>query len=230
MPLMFTQRLRKFRAALLPAVLLLASGMRAQSAAPLTNVKDSAPLKPPAGYRVAIVEWQDMECPVCARAFPIAKEDSESSHVPWVEHEFPIRYHVWSRDAAIDARFFEGKSKAVADEFRGEIFAAQPFLHTKDDIKTFAQKFASQHGIQWPFVVDPQGNLAAAVQADEDLGLKVGIDHTPSIFVVTNGANGAQQYREVQDYSQMAEMLRSAIQQVGGVKEPSATKPMPRRK
>ncbi len=185
-----------------------------------TNVKDSAPLRPPAGYRVAVVEWQDMECPVCARAFPLVREATDATHAPWVEHDFPIRYHVWSRDAAVYARYIEEqKGKAVADEFRAQTFAAQPYLHTKDDIKTFAQKFASQHGIQWPFLVDPQGKLLAAVNADEELGLKVGVDHTPTIFVVTDGRNGAQQFIEITDYTKLQGILQQEIQQVGGLKD-----------
>jgi protein-disulfide isomerase len=185
-----------------------------------TAVKDSTPLRPPAGYRVAVVEWQDMECPVCSRAFPIVRQATDDTHAPWVEHDFPIKYHVWSIAAAVAARYIEeAKGRAVADEFRGEVFAAQPYLHTNDDIQTFAQKFAAQHGMQWPFVVDPQGKLRAAVDADEQLGVKVGIDHTPTIFVVTNGRNGAQQYTEVQDYSKLESILQTAIQQVGGLKE-----------
>ena len=39
-----------------------------------TQVHDPSILKPPAGARVAIVEWEDMECPDCARANPLLRE------------------------------------------------------------------------------------------------------------------------------------------------------------
>jgi hypothetical protein len=36
-----------------------------------------------------------------------------------------------------------------------------------------------------PFVLDPDGKLLKKVEADRDLGLKMGLQHTPTIFVVT---------------------------------------------
>jgi hypothetical protein len=224
-------QLRIFGGAGMAAVLLAGTLAGAQAAAPFTNVRDSSPLKPPAGYRVAVVEWEDLECPDCARAFPVVKEITDRLHVPWVQHDFPLKFHIWSFDAAVDARFFDLKSKDIGNEFRGEVFAAQMYLHSKDDLKTFAQKFAGQHGIQWPFVVDPQGKLAADIKADYALGEKVGLDHTPTIFVVTNGRNSAQQFQEVTDRSRMDQMLQAAINQVGGVKDAAAPgKPVTRRK
>jgi protein-disulfide isomerase len=40
---------------------------------PGTQVKDASALKPPAGSRVAIVEFADLECPACASANPLVK-------------------------------------------------------------------------------------------------------------------------------------------------------------
>ena len=97
----------------------------------------------------------------------------------------------------------------------------------KDDLKTFAQKFAGQHNVQWPFVVDPQGKLTDEVKADYALGENVGLDHTPTIFIVTDGRNSAQQFQEVTDRSKMDAMLQAAIQQVGGVKAAAAATPKP---
>ena len=42
-------------------------------APPTTPVHDPAALKPPAGARVAIIEFEDMECPDCAAANPVAQ-------------------------------------------------------------------------------------------------------------------------------------------------------------
>jgi protein-disulfide isomerase len=211
----------RMQAVFLGAAMVAAFSGAAHAQAPLTtNVKDSSPLKPPAGYRVAIVEWEDLECPDCARAFPVIRDAIAQTHVPWVQHDFPLRFHIWSFDAAVDARYVDSvKGHEVGDELRGQIFAAQSYLHSKDDIKTFAQKFASQHGIQWPFLVDPQGKLADAVKADYTLGEHVGIDHTPTIFLVTNGRNGASQFTEVTDRTKLVAMINQAIQQVGGIKD-----------
>ena len=87
------------------AVLCLLPVARAQFGPPEegTQVHDPAALKPPAGARVAIVEFDDMECPDCARANPLLKEAAAKYHIPWVRHDFPLRQHAWSFQAAVNA-------------------------------------------------------------------------------------------------------------------------------
>lgn len=187
-----------------------------------TPVKDSSVLKPPPGYRVAIVEFEDLQCPDCARAFPVVKDAVDKYKIPWVQHDFPLPFHNWSFDAAVYARFFDTKSKAMGDEFRGQIFAAQMYLHSPDDVKTFAQKFAAQHNVAWPFIVDPQGKFAAMVKADYALGQQVGIEHTPTIWVVTNAKNGAPPFVEVLDRSKLYQLIEDAIRAAGGIKDAPA--------
>jgi hypothetical protein len=98
---MATNKALNLRAALAVAVLL-ACGMGSMKAqlSTSTNVKDSSALKPPPGYRVAIVEFEDLQCPDCARAFPVVKDAVEKYHIPWVQHDFPLPFHNWSFDAA----------------------------------------------------------------------------------------------------------------------------------
>jgi protein-disulfide isomerase len=52
-----------------------------------------------------------------------------------------------------------------------------------------------------PISIDPQGKLASMVQADNELGKRTGINHTPTIFIVMTGVKGAP-YIEVQDPEQ----------------------------
>ena len=67
-----------------------------------------------------------MECPDCAAANPLLKEASEKYHIPWVRHDFPLPFHPWSFQAAVNARWFDLKSKKLGDEYRDDIFANQP--------------------------------------------------------------------------------------------------------
>ena len=186
---------------------------RAQFAGPqdnTTQVHNAAPLKPPAGSRVAIVEFEDMECPDCARANPLLKEASEKYGIPWLRHDFPLPFHIWSFDAAVDARWFDTKSKKLGDEFRDAVFAAQTGITTQDQLRAFAEKFASDHKLAFPFAVDPQGKLAGLVHADYDLGQSVGIQHTPTIWVVTNKTSGVP-FVEVVDRSRLYQIIDSAV-------------------
>src|SRR5271166_5825933 len=94
------------------AALFLAACSHAQFAPPSpgTQVHDPAALRPPAGAHVAIVEFEDMECPDCARANPLLREAAAQYHIPWVRHDFPLAFHAWSFDAAVYARWFDLKS------------------------------------------------------------------------------------------------------------------------
>lgn len=199
-------------------MLLLAGAAHAQFSNPLpqrTEVHNRAPLHPPAGARVAIVEFEDMECPDCARANPVVKAAAEKYRIPWVRHDFPLPFHTWSFQAAVDARWFDTKSKRIGDAFRDAVFAAQPTIHTQGDLQAFAEKFAADHKLRFPFAVDPQGRLAALVKADSALGKSVGIQHTPTIWVVTNRTSGTP-FVEVVDRAKLDELIEQAKRETAG--------------
>jgi protein-disulfide isomerase len=175
------------------ALLLLAPAAQAQFNVPPagTQVHDPSILKPPPGARVAIVEWEDMECPDCARANPLLKEAAAKYNIPWVRHDFPLPMHSWSFNAAVNARWFDTKSKKLGDDYRDAVFANQVSITNPNVLAQFTQKFAQENGVAFPFAVDPQGKLAAEVKADYALGQRVGIEHTPTIWVVTANSKGA---------------------------------------
>jgi protein-disulfide isomerase len=79
----------------------------------------------------------------------------------------------------------------------------------------YTKNYATGHGVALPFAVDPQGKLAALVKADYALGQRIGIDHTPTIWVVTNGAHAAP-FVEVVDRSRLFQMIDQAIAQTRG--------------
>ena len=162
-------------------------------------------LKPPKGAQVAIVIFEDLECPDCARAAPLLEEASKTYNIPVVRHDFPLAFHKWSFDAAVLARYFDTHSKKIGNEFRDQCFAHQLEI-TKDNLHAFAEKFAAEHKIILPFVVDPQGKLAAQVTADRDLGNSLKVEHTPTIYVVSNKTHG-KPFVEVVDRSQLYALI-----------------------
>ncbi|HZD48177.1 MAG TPA: thioredoxin domain-containing protein [Silvibacterium sp.] len=168
---------------------------------------DMSALKPPAGSHVALIEFADLECPMCARQNSTLQEAATKYHVAWVRHDFPLQMHVWSFQAAVNARWFDTQRKGLGDEYRDAIFADQINIETKDDLRAFTEKFAQQHGMQLPFVMDPQGKLADEVKADYALGQRLGVHQTPTVWVVTDGTGGAPRYTEVTDYDKLFTML-----------------------
>ncbi len=180
-----------FRRTFLPAALLsLAAAAVAAQSAP-TQVRDASSLHPPPGARVAIVEFVDLECPVCASTTPIVEAAAAKYKIPLIRHDFLIPAHAWSPIAATNARWFDLKSRVLGDQYRDAVFSAQPTLYNNSGLlRDFTQNFAAAHHIALPFAIDPQGKLLAEVKADNDIGVRLGIDHTPTVFIVTSGSRG----------------------------------------
>lgn len=172
------------------------SAATAASAQTPIQILDASALHPPAGARVAIVEFDDLQCPACAAANPSLKAAAAQYKIPWTRHDFLIPYHNWSRQAAINARWFDQKSKSLGDDYRDQVFANQASIYNPDSLAQFTQKFAQSHGIALPFAIDPQGTLSREVDADVALAQRTGIRSTPTIFIVTAGGKGAP-YRQV---------------------------------
>ena len=151
-----------------------------------------------------------MECPDCARANPLLHDAAAKYNIPWVRHDFPLSMHPWSFQAAVNARWFDTKSKKIGDEYRDSVFANQPSITTLEVLRQFTEKFASDHKLSLPFAVDPQGNLTAQVKSDYALGQRVGIEHTPTIWVATSNSKGAP-FVEVVDRSKLYQLIDQAL-------------------
>jgi protein-disulfide isomerase len=162
-------------------------------------------LRPPHGAQVAIVVFEDLECPDCRRATPLLEEAAKTYKIPLVIHDFPLPFHKWSFDAAVIARYFDTHSKQLGRDYRDYIFEHQPEI-TAENLREFSEKFATDHKVDLPFVVDPQGKFAGEVTADRDLGKSVHIDHTPTIYVVSNKTQG-KPFVEVVDRSQLFQLI-----------------------
>jgi protein-disulfide isomerase len=142
-------------------------------------------LRPPKGAQVAIVVFEDLQCPQCRRVAPILAQAAKTYKIPLVRHDFPLPMHNWSYDAAVMARYFDATSKALGNEFRDYIFSNQLEINPKN-LRGYAEKFATEHKMGLPFVIDPQGKFAAEVNADRDIGKSINLDHTPTIYIVSD--------------------------------------------
>ena len=186
--------------------------LQAQFAPPpaSTPVHDSTALQPPQGSRVAIIDFEDLQCPDCAHANPLLQEAAAKYKIPLVRHDFPLPRHSWAMPAAVNARWFDTQSETLGNQYRDAIFAAQPTITGRDALQLFTQQFAASHKIDLPTAIDPNGTLAALVKADLALGKSIGLQHTPTIWVVTAFGNGAP-FVEVVDRGQLFQMLEQAL-------------------
>jgi protein-disulfide isomerase len=159
------------------------AGIAGNVGEPFQNV---SALKLPAGAKVAVFEFEDMECPACAHAFPIVHAAVAHYKIPLVRHDFPWSFHEWSLNAAITARFIQDQySPQLADTFRRDVFASQSRIESKDDLARFTRDWFAIHHENLPFVLDASGRCRSEVESDKALGDHLNIRATPCIIVVT---------------------------------------------
>jgi protein-disulfide isomerase len=176
---------------------------------------DASVLKPPAGAKAAIVLFADLESPECASAYPLVWEAAEAHKIPVMLYDFPLPRHNWSFTAAVWARYFDThdtKSVKIGNEFRRYIYANQKQI-SRDSLQQWVRKFADEHNVALPAINDPDGKLAQKVKADYALGQRIGVEHPPTIWVISNGSISQPLVEEVKDreLSQMIDdMLRNA--------------------
>src|SRR6516225_3483090 len=93
-------------------------------------------LRPPKGAQVALVVFEDLQCPDCRRAAPLVAQAGKTYNIPVVQHDFPLPFHNWSFDAAVLARYFDTHAKALGNEFRDSVFEHQLEI-TPDNLRGF---------------------------------------------------------------------------------------------
>jgi protein-disulfide isomerase len=167
---------------------------------------DASLLKPPRGAKVAIVMFEDLQCPDCSKAYSIVWEAASSHKIPVVLHDFPLPMHNWGFEAAVWARYFDKISLDLGNEFRKFIYANQIQI-TRDNLQHWVQKFAGENKTVIPPVQDPDGKLAELVRADYSLGQRIGVEHTPTIWVVSNGGVSQPLVEEVKVREKLGQMI-----------------------
>jgi protein-disulfide isomerase len=182
---------------------------------------DTSVLRPPKGAKVAIIVFEDLQCPDCARAAPLVHEAAKTYKIPLVQYDFPLPQHNWSFDAAVDARWFDTKSKEVGDEYRLYIFAHQNEI-TPENLRSKTEEFAKEHKLTFPTFPDPTGALTAKVKADYDVGQRVGIVHTPTLYVVSNTSRGTP-FVEVVDRTQLYNLIDQMLKDADATPAPAKT-------
>src|SRR5271166_2402624 len=182
-------------------------------AAALAWAGDTSVLRPPKGSKVALLVFEDLQCPDCARAAPLLHEAAKKYNVPLVQYDFPLPMHNWSFEAAVNARYFDTKSKKLGDDYRLFIFQNQPQINPQN-LRGMTERFAADNKVVFPFVVDSSGELTAKVKADYAMGQRVGLDHTPTIYVVSDTTRGTP-FVEVVDRTQLYQLIDKVMKETG---------------
>jgi protein-disulfide isomerase len=153
----------------------------------LISVRDQAAQGPP-NAPVTLVEYSDLECPVCAHL----QEELETDIVPKygnklrvVFKEFPlVAIHDWALTGAIAARctYQIDPSKYVA--FRSAVFKSQESV-TGDHARDVLLHFGAEAGVdnsKLAACIDSKASLSR-VEANLHEGEALGISQTPTSFI-----------------------------------------------
>lgn len=179
------------------------------------------PIRGNPNAKVVVVNFDDFECPFCARVhqtlFPeLLKEYGD--RVAFIYKDFPLSdIHPWAIHAAIDANCLAAQSTDAYWDFADYIHGNQQVVNQeKDHDGQFAaldritlsesDKFRLDRGKLQSCVKD---QIATAVTASVKEGESLGISGTPATFVngqLVDGARPLSEYRSVFD---------SALQQAG---------------
>jgi protein-disulfide isomerase len=171
---------------------------------------DASVLKPPAGAKVAIVMFADLECPECARAYPLVWDAATAHKIPVVLHDFPLPRHNWAFDAAIWARYFDQTSINLGNEFRKFLYLNQAQI-TRDSLQQWVQKFGDENKAPITLPNDPDGKLADKVKADFALGQRIGVEHSLTLWVVSNSGVSQPLVEEVKDRDQLNQLIEDML-------------------
>ena len=165
---------------------------------------DSCSVKPPAGASLAIVEFEDLQCPRCAAVTGVVHNASRDYKIPLVRYDFPLAMHNWSKQASIIGRYFDhlsaapgAKEKTLGDDYRKYIFENQPAI-TPDGLRSYAETFAKSKGVTLPANVDPKGELEKEVNLSYACGISNRIQHTPTIYLVKNDGSAPVEVTDVE--------------------------------
>jgi hypothetical protein len=73
-------------------------------------------------------------------------------------------------------------------------------------------------------VLDPDGQLKAKIIADRNLGTQIGLQHTPTIFVVGNGGPATPPV-EIDDFSKIGPTVEDMLQKAPAAAAPAKKAP-----
>jgi protein-disulfide isomerase len=149
---------------------------------------------------VVIVEFTDFQCPFCSRHFAqtfsqLKADYVDSGKVHYIFKDFPLsNIHPQAQKAAEAARC--AGDQGAYETMHGLLFSRQEEWSGRSDAEAVFATFAESAGLDVAVFEEclSSGQHAAAVQADLEQGIQLGVNGTPAFFLNGNFLSGAQPY------------------------------------
>lgn len=142
----------------------------------------------PADARVTIVEYADLECPMCAETQKFIEDKlipKYGNKIRVVFKEFPlVQIHDWALTAAIANECAYKLNPSDYVRYRSTIFAGQDMINAAN-VRTLLLDFGQRSGLnrlKLATCIDSKATLPR-VEADMREGQKLGIVSTPTLFI-----------------------------------------------
>lgn len=142
----------------------------------------------PANARVTVVEFADLECPMCAETQKFIEHDlipKYGNKIRIVFKEFPlVQIHHWALTAAIANECAYKLNPADFLRYRSTIFAGQDMINAAN-VRSLLLDFGQRSGLNRLKLADCIDSKATLprVEADMREGEKLGIMSTPTLFI-----------------------------------------------
>ena len=163
----------------------------------------------PASAPVLIVGFDDLECPYCARLhesiFP-AIQNRYGDKVHIVYKDFPLDQHPWAMHAAVDVNCLAAQSPIaywnMVDYVHGhssdigadpkDAKAEKTLPRASEQLDTIAREQAAAQHLN-PTTLDAclKKQDTATIEASKKLGVALGVDSTPALFINGDKIDGA---------------------------------------
>ena len=154
-----------------------------RSTTPPRSSRPPAPASPSSSLKT----WSAPTAPAPTRS---SKRPPPSTTSPGSATTSRCPMHSWSFQAAVNARFFDTKSKKLGDDYRDYVFANQISIETPDQLRAIHREVRRQPTASpCPSPSIPWASSPQQVKADYALGQRIGIEHTPTIWIVTNATH-----------------------------------------
>jgi protein-disulfide isomerase len=178
--------LRPFESWILLGLLVATVGCTSPAPSPTSSCVvaiGASPQRGPSDAWVTIVEFADFECVYCGMAeSTIAAVDAERPGLRWVFKQFPLTSsHAHALAAALAADC--ANQQGLFWEMHDTLFAHQTQL-ADASLTSYAEGLGLDMAVWNDCRVSSEANLR--IRDDFDLGLKIGVEGTPTFFV--NGA------------------------------------------
>lgn len=151
------------------------------------------------GAKITIVEFADFQCPACAAAHPVTKQIIKEyrGKINFVFRHFPLQIH---KNAQVAAQAAEaaGEQKKFW-EMHDILFEKQREWSDLDNPTDKFVEFASTLNLDTEkFKKSVESNAyAAKIRSDQDDGIAVYVDATPTFFINGQKNSGVLQYNDL---------------------------------